>query len=81
MAKLPKVIYITAFRSSFIIKDEELFKQHAQVVSIGFKPIPRWKTPWSMCIQFFLSNQKGAVSSANLFSDCNSFFLLVSKAK
>jgi glycosyltransferase involved in cell wall biosynthesis len=54
LAKLPKVIYITAFRSSFIIKDEELLKQHAQVVSIGFKPIPRWKTPWSMCIQFIL---------------------------
>jgi glycosyltransferase involved in cell wall biosynthesis len=51
MAEHPKIIYISAFRSSFILKDEELLKKYFQVVSLFFQPIPRWKTPLSMLIQ------------------------------
>lgn len=46
-----KLIYIYAFRSSFISKDEALLKEHFEVVSLFFNPLPRWKTPLSLIRQ------------------------------
>lgn len=46
-----KLIYIFAFHSSFIRKDEALLKDHFEVVSLFFNPLPRWKTPLSLLRQ------------------------------
>lgn len=48
-----KILYIFAFRSSFIVKDENLLKEEFEVVSLFFNPLPRWKTPLSLLKQLF----------------------------
>ncbi len=48
-----KLIYVFAFRSSFISKDEILLKSSFEVVSLFFNPLPRWKTPISLIVQLF----------------------------
>lgn len=66
MKKKDKLIYVFAFRSSFIRKDEELLKKHFDVVPLFFNPLPRWKTPLSFIKQVFqllanIRNCKGIV--------------------
>lgn len=66
MKKKDKLIYVFAFRSSFIRKDEELLRKYFDVVPLFFNPLPRWKTPLSFIKQVFqmlvnIRNCKGIV--------------------
>ncbi len=66
MKKKDKLIYVFAFRSSFIRKDEELLRKYFDVVPLFFNPLPRWKTPLSLIKQVFqllvnIRNCKGIV--------------------
>ncbi len=66
MKKKDKLIYVFAFRSSFIRKDEELLRKYFNVVPLFFNPLPRWKTPLSFIKQVFqllvnIRNCKGIV--------------------
>jgi glycosyltransferase involved in cell wall biosynthesis len=49
-----KLLYVTAFRSSFINRDAELLKQIGNLCWIEFKPNPKWQLPLSLIKQFFV---------------------------
>jgi len=53
MSSRLKVLYITAFNSSFIGKDKILLEKQFEVIPILFNPLPKWKTPFSILAQFF----------------------------
>ena len=49
-----KLLYITAFRSSFINRDAELLKLIGKLCWIEFIPSPNWKLPFSLIKQLFI---------------------------
>jgi glycosyltransferase involved in cell wall biosynthesis len=51
ISEKPKLIYVTAFNSSFIKKDKELLEKYFNVIPYFFNPLPKWKTPFSLINQ------------------------------
>jgi glycosyltransferase involved in cell wall biosynthesis len=46
-----KIIYVTAFNSSFINKDRILLEKYFELIPFFFNPLPKWKTPFSLIKQ------------------------------
>ena len=46
-----RLIYVTAFNSSFINKDKLLLEKYFNVIPLFFNPLPKWKTPFSLANQ------------------------------
>jgi len=53
-----KLIYVTAFNSSFINKDRVLLEKYFCVIPFFFNPYPKWKTPISLIKQLLVVRLK-----------------------